>query len=124
MNVAGHDMQTSCCTLVLAEPGYNYATEFQAFCRVVRFGQTQETEVIRLFVESTYQEIQEHFMVKKGAPMMAAYGALERARKDALLDNPNLSSNELMKAALGLWRHRALDPINVEAEKRLAIRSV
>ncbi|KAF2110730.1 P-loop containing nucleoside triphosphate hydrolase protein [Lophiotrema nucula] len=122
LNIAGHDMQYQCATVVLAESAFNYPTEFQATSRVVRIGQSQPVDILRLFVEGTYQELQEACMLRKGAPMFAAYGALARARRELQESSSNLSASDIMAGALGLWRQRAQDPLNVQSTKQIALR--
>lgn len=63
INIARQDCQHQCCTVFMVEPGCNLAMEMQIGQRVHRFGQTEDVEVVRLFVEDTYNEIQENFML-------------------------------------------------------------
>lgn len=79
-------------------------------------------EVIRLFVEGTYQELQKACLLCKIASMFAALGALAAAREEAQLDNPNCTSNELANWTFGIARDRVFKQDQVVEAKDGAAR--
>lgn len=113
-------MQKSCCTVYHVEPAFNHATEHQAASRIVRIGQQHKVEAIRLFAEGTYQELYEHYMLRKANTMFAAYKELHatRVRVDQLVC---LSDEEMAMKAFSIWRLRMRDITQVEAAKRQAM---
>jgi hypothetical protein len=119
LNIAGHDMQNRCAEAVHVEPAFNYGTEYQAFSRIYRIGQTQEVEVIRLFTEGTYQEIHEHFMLQKVSPVFAAFQLLHEA-SSTLRGQGNMTSTALAMSAFGMIRGRVKELKDVQSAKNVA----
>ncbi|KAI4614180.1 hypothetical protein J4E80_006871 [Alternaria sp. BMP 0032] len=105
LNIAGHDAQHRCATVLHVEPAFNWATEHQAASRVYRFGQEQAVEIIRLFTEGTYQELHESGMLDKARNMFAAFGDLENASEE-IEGRAKMSSEEIARSAFGIFRKR------------------
>jgi hypothetical protein len=103
-------MQHRCANVLVAEPGYNWATEYQSYSRVYRIGQEMEVEVTRLFTEGTYQELHEHFMLRKAKSMFAAFKELQIAGDEATEDGASSQDEiSIARAAFGIFRGRVLE---------------
>ncbi|GAB7366898.1 hypothetical protein MBLNU230_g1259t1 [Neophaeotheca triangularis] len=103
LNIAGHDLHHKCCTVVILEPAFNEASEVQASHRVYRIGQTEPVEVIRLFTENTYNEMQEWRMAMKVSP----YLQVTQATVDEIEKSDDaVSGAELAQMAFGQVRKR------------------
>ncbi|KAI4677412.1 uncharacterized protein J4E84_009097 [Alternaria hordeiaustralica] len=122
LNIADHDAQHRCATVVHVEPAFNWATEHQAASRVYRFGQEEEVEIVRLFTEGTYQELHEAGMIKKANSMFAAFGELQSA-SEGLEDREKMTTEEIAKGVFGIVRDRVRgrDDKDVQSAKEDAI---
>jgi hypothetical protein len=121
LNIAGHDMQHQCANVIVAEPGYNWATEHQGTSRVYRIGQELEVEIIRLFTEGTYQELHEFFMLRKAKAMFAAFKELQVAGQEvADTIKSSQDEGEVAMAAFGIFRRRVLEAKAVGVSKEEA----
>ena len=122
LNIADHDAQHRCATVVHVEPAFNWATEHQAASRVYRFGQEQAVEIVRLFTEGTYQELHEAGMIKKANSVFAAFGELQSA-SEGLEDREKMMTEEIAKCAFGIVRDRVRgrDDKDVQSAKEDAI---
>ncbi|KAH3918313.1 hypothetical protein HBI56_142340 [Parastagonospora nodorum] len=111
-------MQHQCANVIVAEPGYNWATEHQGTSRVYRIGQELEVEIIRLFTEGTYQELHEYFMPRKAKAMFAAFKELQVAGQEAAeVTSSSQDEGEVAMAVFGIFRRRVLDAKMVESSK-------
>ena len=59
LNIAGHNVQETCCTVISLEPAFSMAEEKQAFFRVHRPGATEEQHIYRMHVPRSYQDLAE-----------------------------------------------------------------
>ncbi|KAH7096015.1 P-loop containing nucleoside triphosphate hydrolase protein [Paraphoma chrysanthemicola] len=119
LNIAGHDMQGKCCQVMLIEPAYNWATEYQAASRVYRIGQELEVEILRLFTEDTYQEMHEFAMVKKADSMFAAFQQLT-TDSQKIPGRDEMTPSEVALAAFGMYRGRVKELRDVQSSKDVA----
>lgn len=110
LNIAGHDAQHRCADVVIVEAAFNYATEHQGYARCYRIGQTEAVDITRLFVEDTYQEVQEFHMTQKAKTLFAAFMEInEEIREEAKRAGTLRTSDEVVRDAFGQFRRRVLD---------------
>ena len=114
LNIAGHDAQNRCATVLHVEPAYNWPTEYQAHSRVYRIGQRGQVEIVRLFTEKTYQEIHEYHMVSKASSMFAAFQSLKNAVDQV---DKSVSREDMAMSAFGICRRRVKFAENISSAK-------
>ncbi|KAL1594626.1 hypothetical protein SLS60_010387 [Paraconiothyrium brasiliense] len=124
LNIAGHDAQHRCCRVYHVEPAFNWATEHQAYARVYRIGQKEQVEIIRLFVEKTYQELHEFYMLKKASTMFEAFAELHRDVAKDSGGEADMPQENLAIKAFGMFRGRVQHLANLESSKRLAKKGI
>ena len=71
-------------------------------------------EIVRLFTESTYQEIYEHHMVSKASSMFAAFQSLKEAVDQV---ETSASREEMAMSAFGICRRRVKFTENISSAK-------
>jgi hypothetical protein len=103
------------------EPAFNLATEHQMAARIHRIGQKENVQVIRFFVEDTYQELHEFFMLRKANTMFAAYKELHTAWKAAVdQSTADHTSEDIARGAFGIFRARVKEGYALQASKDAA----
>lgn len=114
VNVSGHDAQHRCAYVAHVESGFNCAAKHQAYSRSYRIGQTRSVEVVGLFVENTYQETHECYMLKKAGDTFAAYQDFNKETTESS------SLGDLSRSLCGMWRRRVRDQMNARTSKNTA----
>lgn len=110
LNIAGHDAQHRCADVVIVEPAFNYATEHKGYACCYRIVQTKAVEIIRLFVEDTYQEVQEFHMTQKPKTLFAAFLEIKKEVREEARRVGTLRTNDgVSRDAFGQFRRRVLD---------------